>query len=132
MRILAIPITPEGASALLTWVERIANKGPAAHDFLPDLVSFLGANSAVWTPVNRARLRRVLACFDSTITVKAIVAMLRINTRTDILDAAELALRSLDTGAAPYMRFLARESDLNEDVRACILRAAHHLFSLVP
>jgi len=124
---LAIPTTPEEASNLLTRVERIVDKGRVTNELLLDLARFLGANSAAWTPVNRARLRRALAGFDGTAVVDAIVAMIQSHPRTDILDEAELALRGLAPHSASRMRRLVLEPGLDAGVRVCILRAAARL-----
>jgi hypothetical protein len=120
----AAPTTPQEANDLLTRVERILEQGRATDGLLEQITRFLGANSAAWTPVHRARLRRALAGFDGRAAVDAIVAMMLRHPRTDILDEAELALRGLDVDAAQYMRRLVeREPGLEAGIRARLLGA---------
>jgi len=123
----AAPTTPQEANDLLTRVERILEQGRATDGLLEQITRFLGANSAAWTPVHRARLRRALAGFDGTAVVDAIVAMIQSHPRTDILDEAELALRGLAPHSASRMRRLVLEPGLDAGVRVCILRAAARL-----
>jgi hypothetical protein len=124
----AAPTTPQEANDLLTRVERILEQGRATDGLLEQITRFLGANSAAWTPVNRARLRRALAGFDGTAAVEAIVAMMQRHPRTDILDEAELALRGLDADAAQYMqRLIGRAPGLEAGIRVRLLGAVVRL-----
>jgi hypothetical protein len=121
---LPIPRTEAEASELLARVDSVLRGDRTPATLVLELTRFLGANSAAWSPQNRARLRRTLAGLDAATVIGAIVTTVQAHPRTDVLDEAELVLRALPPHAFDPLQRLVGDRSLEPAVRACVLRAA--------